>query len=370
MVATMLPRRAIFRPRLSLRIAAALLGPVLAAACDDEVAARTQAPLPVVRAIRVESGPDVRETRYPGVIRAHHEVDHAFRIDGRLDSRPVEVGSRVVKGQVLATLDPIDLELAIATAEAEHASARAALDQAQTHVDRMRRLLARNATSQAAFDQGALAAEEALGRLTRAERQHDLAVNKRAHATLTAAFDGTVSAVSADVGDVVEIADPVVRVAGTDRLEVEVAVPERALADLDDARATVGLWARPDEVHEATLAEITPDADPITRTFTARFAVADKNLPLGMSATVVLTHGDGRPVVRLPLSAVVDQGTGASVYLVDPRDNALIFRPVTVARFTSSDVIVSDGLKPGDQVVTLGLNRLVPGLHVRVADAE
>lgn len=369
MARTTLPRRAIARPRIALRIAAALLGPVLAA-CDDEAATRAQAPWPVVRAIRVESGPDVRETRYPGVVRARHEVDHAFRIDGRLDSRPVEVGSRVAKGQVLATLDPVDLELAIATAKAEHASARAALDQARTQADRMRRLLARNAASQAALDQGALAAEEALGRLTRAERQLDLAITKRAYATLTAAFDGTVSAVSADVGDVVEIADPVVRVAGTDRLEIEIAVPESALADLDHARATVSLWARPGEAHEATLAEVTPDADPVTRTFTARFAVAGTGLPLGMSATVVLTHGDGRPVIRLPLSAVVDQGTGASVYVVDPRDSALVFRPVAVARFTSRDVIVSEGLDPGEQVVTLGLNRLAPGLHVRVADAQ
>jgi multidrug efflux pump subunit AcrA (membrane-fusion protein) len=88
-----------------------------------------------------------------------------------------------------------------------------------------------------------------------------------------------------------------------------------------------------------------------------------------MTATVRLTRPTTGRIAKLPLSAILNRGTGPSVYVVEG-SGALVLRPVTIASFTEDAALVSAGVADGDQVVTLGVQKLEPGTHVRTVDAR
>ena len=343
-----------------------LLLALFLAACSEAVR-QTEAVRPVVQVETVRFAPDAIERTYAGVVRARYEVGEAFRIGGKITERLVDVGDRVEVGAVLARLDTADLDLQTGSAEAEVAAATAASAQAAADLDRARRLLAQNNMPTAEFEHRRLALDEAAGRLARAERQLALARNQEAHATLRASAAGVVTAVSAEAGQVVAVGQPIVTLAQLDQLEVEVAIPEAAVAGLDEASASVTVWAGGEQRHPANLRELSPEADPAARTFTARFALGDADFRLGMTATLILQTGTGDEVAHLPLSALLDQGAGPSVYLVSP-DQTLELRSVDLVRYGASSVVLSGGIADGDRVVTLGVNRLSPGAAVRTVE--
>jgi RND family efflux transporter MFP subunit len=150
-----------------------------------------------------------------------------------------------------------------------------------------------------------------------------------------------------------------------------VALPETWLAEVRDARATVRLWSDRDRTFRARLRELSPQADPATRTYAARFSIldADDTVAFGMTATVSLQRAGEMPVAKVPLSAVLNRGSGPSVYVVDAT-GALVQQPVTVATFTEDSALVSSGLETGDRVVTLGVQKLEAGLKVRTVEAR
>ena len=115
-----------------------------------------------------------------------------------------------------------------------------------------------------------------------------------------------------------------------------------------------------------TLREISARADPATRTYPARFALPENTpgVTWGMTATVTLSAPGPRGVL-LPLAAILDEGKGPSVFVLDPAGNTLIQRPVTLARFGTEYAVVLTGLDDGDQVVLLGVQKLAPGMVVR-----
>ncbi len=131
------------------------------------------------------------------------------------------------------------------------------------------------------------------------------------------------------------------------------------------------LWSDRDRNFAARLRELSPQADVATRTYAARFTIedADDTVAFGMTATVALSHATDTKVARLPLSAVLNRGTGASVYAVD-EGGALVLRPVTVASFSETVALVTSGIHDGDQVVTLGVQKLEAGLKVRAVEVR
>jgi RND family efflux transporter MFP subunit len=154
-------------------------------------------------------------------------------------------------------------------------------------------------------------------------------------------------------------------------MEALVALPETALGEARKSDASVQLWSDPGKRFKARLRELSPQADATTRTYAARFTIEEPGdaVALGMTATVRLTHPSTAQVAKLPLSAILNRGTGPSVYLVDAA-GALELRPVTVASFSENAALVTSGIANGDQVVTLGVQKLVPGTQVRTVDTH
>lgn len=352
-------------PRRSVRAPLALLGAaLLLAGCQAETAPAPPERLVQVQRVAFENGGTTRE--FVGVVRARYETDLAFRVGGKIVARVVNVGDRVQAGDVIARLDPRDLQLQVESAEAELAAATSSLAQAAADLQRYDALKSRGYAPVAEFDRRKTANDEAEGRLTRARRALDLAQNQLRYAELKADADGVITAALAEPGQVVALGQPVARLAHRGEKEAVVALPETWLAEARQARATTRLWSDSERRLASRLRELSPQADPATRTYAARFSIldADDSVAFGMTATVTLERAGATPVVRLPLSAVLNRGTGPAVFVVDG-NSALVLQPVVVAAFTEDAALVTSGLNDGDTVATLGVQKLEAGLRVR-----
>jgi RND family efflux transporter MFP subunit len=340
------------------------------AGCQAETAPVADATRPV-QVQRVAFNNDATTRDFVGVVRARYETDLGFRVGGKVVARVVNMGDRVHVGDVIARLDPQDLRLQVESAEAELAAAKSNRTQAAADLERYTTLRASGTAAIAQFDQKKTANDEAEGRLTRAERALNLARNQLAYAELRADADGVITATLAEPGQVVAMGQPVARLAHRGEKEAVVALPETWLAEARQARASVRLWSDRERSFSAQLRELSPQADPTTRTYAARFTIlgADDLVALGMTATVTLERAGEAPVAKLPLSAVLNRGAGPSVYVVGTSDT-LELQPVKVAAFNGDAALVTSGVKDGDRVVTLGVQKLQSGRKVRAVESQ
>jgi RND family efflux transporter MFP subunit len=352
--------------RRALLAAAAALA--LAGCTESQSSAQKPAEPRAVVAQAVSFEARTADRSFVGVVRPRVESDLGFRVGGKVAERLVQPGDRVKAGQPLARLDVTDFRLQREQAEAELSAASASLAQAEAE-DRRILLLRREGWSTASnADRQRALVEEARGRLNRAERAVSLASNSLSYATLAADADGVVTATMVEPGQVVALGQPAVRLAKAGAHEAVVAIPEALVERVKSARARVSLWSEPGRAYDAALRELSPSADAATRTYQARFTIADAPAALeyGLTATVILSDRDADRVARLPLSALFNQGGGASVYVVDPATGALALRPVEVAAYEAREVLLKGGVADGDMVVTLGVQKLDVKERVRI----
>jgi RND family efflux transporter MFP subunit len=351
-------------------LAALALLPLLAA-CQDQAVSAIAKPERPVQVQRVAFQPENASSEFVGVVRARYETDLGFRVAGKITDRIVNIGDSVRAGDVIARLDPKDLELQVASAEAEISAATSNFAQAASDEQRYTTLKARGFAAVADYERKKAAKDEAEGRLERARRALELARNQLAYADLKANADGVITATPAEPGQVVAIGQSVARLAQRGDMEAAVALPETWLAEARASQASVRLWSGPKRRFTAHLRELSPQADPTTRTYAARFTIEnpDETVALGMTATVTLSHDDAAAVAKLPLAAILNRGTGPSVYVVGKSD-ALELRPVKVASFTADAAILTSGVDAGERVVTLGVQTLAAGQKVRPVDGH
>jgi len=342
------------------------------AACDrkTEVA---DAPRPV-HAVKVVLAPDEQDTSYTGDVRARWESALGFRVPGKIVKRLVEVGSPVRKGELLAKLDPEDQMLSAEAARQQLRAARSDYQQARADLRRYQDLFAKGFISAAEFDRRRTTYDTAAAHLEQATAELGINRNQTAYTELRADHDGVVTAVSAEVGQVVTAGQAVVKVARLEEEEVAVNVPENRLEELRGAapEVDVTLWAVPGKTYKGRVREISPSADAVTRTYTVKVTVLnpDAAVQLGMTANVSLQERARPQVARVPLTALFQKGAEPAVWVVDAKTGEVTLRPVEVGRYTQDYVTILSGLQTGELVVRAGVHKLIPGEKVRVlADA-
>jgi RND family efflux transporter MFP subunit len=345
----------------------ALLASLLLAACNAPTQARKETPQRPVLVAQVHYAPRVQQRVLPGIVKARIESDLAFRVPGKIAERFVDSGAIVKKGDALARLDDTDFRLQVDQAEADYSSAKGALAQTQAEEERIGTLKKQGWSAAADVDKARSAADQARGAFARAERAVTLARNAVTYTTLTADADGIVSAVLAEPGQVLAAGAAAMRLSHTGEREAAVAIPETLVDRVRSAPAHVGFWALPGVQMAATLRELSPNADPMTRTYLARYSLADAppEVHLGMSLTVTLTDRVDN-VARLPLGALFDEGGGPTLWVVDRASGALMQKPVHIAGYENESVLVVDGVDEGAEVVALGAHKLDAGQKVRI----
>ena len=305
--------------------------------------------------------------QFPGDVRARVESKLGFRVGGKIVSRKVNLGDVVKRGQILMQLDPQDLRLAQIQANAGLDAARSNHDLAQAELKRYQELREKNFVSEAVLD-GKLSAYQA------AKATYDQSIanykgqkNQTGYATLVADIEGVVTGIDAEVGQVVAAGSSVVRVAQTADKDVVIAIPENqvdTLSKVSDIR--VRIWANPNDVIVGKLRELSPIADAVTRTYTAKIAIpsASPDILLGMTAYVTFAEKSTQPMIRVPLTALLQDKGGSAVWVVEGGVVRLV--PVQVAGPSGDAILLAGGVSAGQNVVTAGVNSLKPGQKVRI----
>lgn len=358
-------------PRSSIALLLAWAASLILAGCEKEQPA-TLAPRPVrVTTVHFEKGSTV--ARYSGDIRARYENPLAFQVGGKLLRRQVDVGSVVRRGQVLAVLDPIDTQLSEAGATAQMAAAQAELDQARRELQHLSNLADINLASPAALERRRDQVNAAEARVNAAKAQRGESARKSGYTELRADFDGVITSIDAQPGQVVTAGQAIVRLARTDEKEVVISVPENRWNELHGAASIrVDLWANPGHFYKGRVREISPGVDEVLRTYTARISLpdADAQVALGMTATVHVETSAPRPVARLPLTALTRDKDQPSVWIFDPAAATVRPRAVILANFDASHALVVGGVTDGEKVVTAGVHKLIAGQSVRLLEAQ
>jgi multidrug efflux system membrane fusion protein len=323
-------------------------------------------PVTVVKVLPSEAG---MQLSYTGDVRPRYESALGFRVAGKIVARKVEVGSRVQRGQELARLDPSDYMLNLEAAKSQLAAAQADYLQAKDDLQRYRDLFEKKFISAAEYDRRQNAYNVAKAKLEQAQAQLGVTQNQSAYTSLRADRDGVIISISGEVGQVVSAGQEVMRLAQLGEKEVVVSVPESRLDELRGVDSVaISLWASPDARFAGRIREISPSADPVTRTYSVRVTILKPTpqVQLGMTANVLLGDEKGDAVVRLPLSALYQNGQEPAVWLVDPKTSQVKLTPVKVARYTQDAVEIASGLHAGDVVVRAGVHKLTAGQRVRV----
>ncbi len=352
-----------------------IAGPIaLALTGCIETAADTpvQEPIRPVRAETIRYQIPPQALTLAGTVATRQETALAFRVAGKVVSRGVDVGQRVVAGQIIAELDAEDYRLQLRSVQSQVLAAEADLAKARSDLMRYEGIKQSPAFNAATYDQRRMSADMASARLSQLRNQLQLAQNQLGYAALRAEVAGVVTQAPVEAGQTVAAGQTIVKVARTADKEVVVAVPEQRIPDLRAAgTVSVSLWAVPDKRYEAKLRELSPTADPALRTFTARFAIenADDAVQLGMTATLQLAAGSPQPVAALPLSALFQKDGGPALWVVDPQTGVLTLKPVVVAAYHESAVLIASGVEAGEMVVTAGVHKLDEALRVRILGA-
>ncbi len=307
---------------------------------------------------------------FTGLVAARVQSNLGFRVQGKIIERLVDTGQTVVAGQPLMKIDPVDLHLAIAAQAQQVAAAKARAIQAAADEDRYRRLIGSGAISMQTYDQAKAAADSAKALLAAAEAQENEARNQGDYSLLYADADGTVVETLAEPGQVVAQGQTVIRLAHAGAREASVDLPETVRPKIGST-AEASLYGNATSV-SAHLRQLSDAADLRTRTYEARYVLdgIGAQAPLGATVTLTIPNEASGTNAEVPIGAIDDEGHGPGVWLVDETKETVRYQPVKVVQFGAETAVVSQGVKPGERLVSIGGHFLHDGQHVRLSDTK
>lgn len=349
---------------------AALSLPMLAA-CQPEATAPAPEARPV-RVITVEKRTAGAPVTLTGRVEAEDEVTFAFRISGRILENPRKLGDQVTPGQVVARLESQNELNALRTAKAGLVAAEGQLVQARNHFERQDTLLGQGWTTRANHDQAKQGMQTAQAQVDAAEAQLKTARDLVSFTEIKADAPGVVTAVGPGAGEVVQAGQMILRLARKDGRDAVFDVPAQMIRNApSDPQISVSLTDDPTVTVRGRVREVSPQADPVTRTFAVKVGLTDPPPAMRLGATVTgRMETDSGPVIEIPATALTNANRQPAVWIVEPSSRTVSIRNVDVMRFDQATVAVSRGLDTGDIVVTAGVQALHPGQKVRLLGLE
>ena len=351
----------------AVRFSAALFLVAVLVACKQPVA--PEEPIRAVKVITVGASAFGSEPEFSAEVRARVESRLGFRVAGKIIRRQAELGQHVKAGETLAQLDPQDYRLAADAARAQSVAALTNRDLAAADLKRYRELREQNFISGAELERRDATWKAAQAQLEQAQAQLSSQGNQATYTTLIADVSGIVTAIEAEPGQVVSAGTPVVRIAQDGARDVVFAVPEdRAALIRPGSAVTVRGWATTTEIN-GKVREVAASADPVTRTYLVKVAIDAASSPaLGatVSARPQALARTGTTVIKLPTSALRQEGATTAVWVVDQPGMTVRSQPVQLATADGNEAVIAAGLVPGMQVVVAGVHVLAPGQKVSI----
>ncbi len=314
-----------------------------------------------------------RGLMFPGTVQAADRADLAFRVPGALIGLPINEGDAVVRGQLLARLDPIDYQLDLD-------QARATFEKAEADYNRYKRLYEREAVSLAEVEANRAQRDVAKARFQRAQQN-------LGYTELRAPFTGRVGRKFVDNFEDVQAKEIILSLQNLSAVEIVINVPEQVLALTREPQPRQGLEAvatfsaAPDMEYPLSLKEVAAEADRRTQTFAATFTMRQPDeiqVLSGMTAQVwVRTKSrvagqEAAETFLVPVTAVYADDAGASrVWVYDTDAHLVRSRAVTVGEITPPDHIeIIGGLEAGETIAIAAVNNLREDMQVRPLDSS
>ena len=354
-----------FKPQI---LCAALIAATVTG-CDKPAPPTSQAR--PVRAVTVERRAEGEIVSLTGHIRAKDQASLAFRLDGRMIERPVNVGDVLKAGQVVARLDPQIQQNSLRTAEGNLSSLEAQLREASITLWRQQELLKDGWTSRAKFDEAQHKLQTIHAQVDASQAQVRIAEEQLSYTVLSADASGAVTAVGAEPSEVVHAGQMIVQLARQGGRDAVFDVPEQAIrTGPRDPLVQIALTNDPTVRATGRVREVAPQADATTRTFQFKVGIIDPPQGMELGSTVTGSINlSAPPGVQIPASALTEAGGHPAVWVVDPQSQTVSLREVDVSRHDPATVVISQGLETGEVVVTAGVQVLRPGQKVRVLGA-
>jgi len=347
------------------RIVAAALIAATVASCNEPAPSAPQ--VRPVRTVTVEQRAEGETVSLTGHVRARDQGSLAFRIDGRMTERSVNVGDVLQAGQVVARLDPQNQENMLRSAQASLTAAEAMLTEKRQAFWRQQELLRTGWTPRARFDDAQAALQTAEAQVTSAQAQLRIAQDHLGYTVLRADAAGSITATGAEAGEVVRAGQMIVQLAQEGGRDAVFDVPEVLIRTAPrDPIVQITLGDDPRITATGRVREVAPQADPATRTFQVKIGITDPPEAMRLGSTVTGRIQLAAPAgVQLPASALTEAGGRPAVWVFDPASGSVTLRSVDVTRYDPASVVISQGLQAGEVVVTAGSHVLRPGQKVR-----
>ena len=307
-----------------------------------------------------------------GQLHARDEVSLAFRLSGKLIERPANVGDTVKVGQVVAVLDSETEKNARNAAQADYAAAQAVLEQAQAAEKRLSDLLKENAVSRAEYEAALRQLKTAQAQVNAAKAKLNSAEDQLGYTKLKSEADGVITAKGAEPGEVVQAGQMILLLARQEGRDAVFDTPAQVIRGVTSKQQGVEVWLadNPEIKTTGKVREVSPQADPATRTYQVKVGLHDVPSGMFLGSTVV-----GRLIVQanmqieIPSSALAMSQGKPAVWVVDAKDQTVHIKPVTVAQYTQDSVVIANGLQSGERVVTAGVQALHGGQKVKLLEA-
>lgn len=327
-----------------------LLAALAAVACGNqgETQKAPEVVTPNVEVATAESRDVPQENVYASTIQAYAVNNIAPQTAGRIRKINVEVGDYVVKGQILAEMDRLQLEqteLQVQNDDIEY--------------ERLKGLYAEGGVSQSDFETAELGYKL---------RKSNLA-NLRENTILRSPITGYVSARNFDAGDLFSMSAPLFTVQQVTPVKLLVGISESEYTKIRKGdKVSITVDAIPGQEFSGKVDRLYPTIDPTTHTFKAEVVVpnTDRVLRPGMYARVTVNFGTRRSIIVPDKALVKQEGTGTRFIYVLRADNTVSYLPVTVGRHMGQEYEVLSGLEEGARVVVKGQTLLRDGVKVNV----
>lgn len=322
--------------------------------------------IPTVKTMCINNNHSSTNYNYAAEVRPRQEIKLSFQVSGKINEKNVQLGSSVQAGDIILALDPQDLGLNLTSNAEQVNAAQAQLKLATSNLQRYRQLYAMEAISRAQLDQYEANYSTAIANSQQLTSQYQTAQNQLNYTRLKAPIAGTVTSIDAENGQFVTPGQILVTLATTQELEVEVQIPEHRLNEFQQAKTIqVSFWAQPELLVTGKTREISPTANPATRTYQARISLLNPpaSIKLGMTATVQLAdiQTSTNTTQLIPRTAIYQTKDRPHVWLIT-NDTAYL-QAITIKNFINEQAEVI-GLTPGDVIVTAGVHKLIPGQKV------
>ena len=322
----------------------------------------------VVQAETIQSGLQTASFTYAGDVRGRYESQFAFQAGGRISERLVNNGDKVTAGQALMKVDLADLKTQLDRSRADLAAAQADYRLSELNYNRYKELAAKDVISKGEFDSYTAQFQVTTAKLRAAEAAYRQAGQLYGYGTLIADADGVIADIKVEAGQVVSAGQAALTLVRAGEMEVQINVPEQRVDEIRKAhKIRVGFWAMPMLEVDGVIREVAALADSSTRTYMVRVSIPQMDaVKFGMSATVKVWSGDREARIILPLAAVYQTGNKPHLWLIE--NGVLRLQPVELGDFLSDGIVIRSGIKPGDTVVTAGVQKLREGQKVKVWD--